>query len=60
MIGHAYALIPAGIGRFRAVHLEGVIADKVNDLEPEGRGEPVALGVQRVTLALTKRARRGK
>lgn len=63
MIAEAYAMVPAGLGRYRAVRLTGVIAEQVTNLEPEGRGEPFALGAQRIDSDLHvrhRRARRGK
>lgn len=60
VISHAYALVPAGVGRFITVHLEGVTARTVERLEPNGRPELGALAVQRCGNDMEKRLRRRK
>ena len=58
MIPHAYALIPDGPGRFRAVHLAGVTAAEVNPLEPNGQAEGAGTGLSRIATAMMVRHRR--
>jgi hypothetical protein len=57
-VAHAYAMIEDGVGRFKAVHLTNVLAESVEVLEPSGRSEPAAHGMQRIELAMKVRHRR--
>lgn len=60
VIAHAYAIVPVAgkVGKYRALHLQGVIAEIVTDLEPEGRGEPATTCLSRIDSALNERTRR--
>lgn len=59
LIPHAYALVPVGLGKFRAVHLTNVVAEKVECLEPSGRAEPGTHGLARCETAMMRRYRDG-
>lgn len=54
VIAHAYALVWTPTGHI-SVHLEGVRADKVEYLEPNGRPELRRLASARVSNAIDKR-----
>jgi hypothetical protein len=56
-IVHAYGLVRSKSvpGKLYAVHLEGVLAEKIEILEPSGRAEPAAHGVSRILHALDVR-----
>jgi hypothetical protein len=53
-IVHAYALVQSKAvpGKFYAVHLENVLAERFEILEPSARAEPAAHGVSRILHAL--------
>jgi hypothetical protein len=59
---HAYALVPdpEHAGKYLAVHLEGVIAEKAEVLQPSTRGEYPATAQLRVENAMHARTRRQK
>lgn len=54
---HAYALVQDERGGWYALHLEGVTAQKVTRLEPNGRSEPGMFAASRVTLAIERQFR---
>lgn len=56
-VPHAYALIPDPnrVGRFFAVHLSDVLAAGLEHLEPSGRSEAAAYGLQRIARAQDRR-----
>ncbi len=57
LIAHAYAVIPGpSAGEFYAVHLEGVRAEKITRLEPNGRREPALRCAQRIENVMHKRS----
>jgi hypothetical protein len=58
VIAHAYALVPTLDGRFVAVHLEGVTAQALDRIEPNGRAEPAPAAVQRCVTAMDRRLHR--
>lgn len=59
-IAHAYAIVPepGKIGRYRSVHLTGVTADQLEDLEPSRRSEPLSTALMRCIEAMNIRVRR--
>lgn len=60
MYPFAYAIkaVPGQPGRFVAVLLKNVIAESVEYMEPNGRGEPALYGVERISNAMRERHRR--
>lgn len=56
-IPHAYALVPVAgkPGLYYAVHLEGVVAEKLEHLEPSGRPAHAPYGMMRISGAMEKR-----
>lgn len=59
VIAHAYALVWTPTGHV-AVHLEGVTAEKVTYLEPNGRPEQKALAASRIANSAERRKEWGK
>lgn len=61
-IPHAYALVPVPgkPGHYHALHLEGVIAEKVTDLTPDAKTTAPVRGMERIFDAMNRRHRAKK
>jgi hypothetical protein len=55
LLPHAYAMVQDERGGWYAVHLEGVTADKITRLEPNGRREHGGFALSRVVMAMQRR-----
>lgn len=55
LLPHAYAMVQDPRGGWYAVHLEGVRAEKVTRLEPNGRREHGGFALSRAVMAMQRR-----
>jgi hypothetical protein len=55
---HAYAMVQDARGGWYALHLEGVTAEKVTRMEPNGRREHGGFAMSRIVEAVQKRHHR--